>query len=125
MDSHVRIIGLLYILIGGLGALSASIFFAVFGGPSLGAEYSPLLGLASIGVMVVMLVLAFPMMIIGAALLRFRPWARWAGTILSVFSLLHFPLGTATGVYALTVLLSPDADPFFNPRFNSLYIRKP
>ena len=72
-----------------------------------------------------MLVLAVPMIIIGAGLWRFRPWARWSGTILSVFSLLHFPFGTITGVYALSVLLSPDTDPLFNPRFDSLYLRKP
>ena len=75
--------------------------------------------------MIAMATLALPMIVIGAGLLRFRPWSRWAGTILSVFSLLHFPLGTITGVYALSVLLSPDTDPLFSPRFNSLYLRKP
>ena len=125
METHVKVIGLLYVLIGGFGAIAAALFFLVFGGPPVGSEYSPLLAIAILGVMIAMLALAIPMIVIGAGLWRFRPWARWAGTVLSVFSLLHFPLGTVTGVYALTVLLSPDTDPLFNPRFDSLYIRKP
>lgn len=125
MEIHVKIIGLLYIISGGLGALASLVFFFIFGGPAIGSEYSSLLGILTIGVMAAMLVLAIPMVVVGVALLRFRPWARWAGTILSIFSLLHFPLGTVTGLYALSVLLSPETDPLFNPRFDSLYIRKP
>jgi len=125
LEPHVKAVGLLYLSIGPVGALIAIIFFAVLGGPSVGAEYSPLLGIATFSIMTAMLVLALPMMVIGIGLWKFRPWARWAGTILSVFSLLHFPLGTVTGVYALLVLLSPDTDPLFNPRFNSLHMRKP
>jgi hypothetical protein len=125
LETHVKIIGLLYVLIGGFGALAAGLFFGVFGSPAVGSEYSPLLGIFTLGIMIAMLVLALPMIFIGAGLLRFRPWARWAGTVLSVFSLLHFPFGTITGLYALSVLLSPDTDPLFSPRFDSLYIRKP
>ena len=125
METRVKVAGLLYVAIGGIGAIAGLIFFGIFGGPALGTEYAPILGFATIALVVTMLVLALPMIIIGFGLLRFRPWARWAGTVLSIFSLLHFPLGTITGVYALSVLLSPDTDPLFNPRFNSLYIRKP
>ena len=125
MENQVKIAGLLYVIIGGLGAVAGLIYFEFFAGPAPGTEYSPVLGIAVTAVIVAMLVLALPMIVIGAGLLRFRPWARWAGTILSIFSLLHFPLGTVTGIYALSVLLSPDTDPLFNPRFNKLYIRKP
>jgi hypothetical protein len=125
LETHVKIVGILYVVIGGLGAIVGLLYFGVFGAPALGAEYFPMLGIATLSVMIAMLALALPMIVIGTGLLRFQPWARWAGTILSVFSLLHFPLGTVTGVYALSVLLSPDTDPLFNPRFNSLHIRKP
>lgn len=76
-------------------------------------------------VMTVMGVLAVPMILVGLALLQFRPWARMAGVILAAFSFLHFPLGTMLAAYELTILLSADADHLFNPRFNSLYIRRP
>jgi len=125
LEIRVKIVGILYVACGVLGAIAGLIFFEVLGAPPLGSEYSPLLAIAILSVMIAMATLALPMIVIGAGLLRFRPWSRWAGTILSVFSLLHFPLGTITGVYALSVLLSPDTDPLFSPRFNSLYLRKP
>jgi hypothetical protein len=125
LESHIKVVGMLYMVIGVAGAIASLIFFFVFGGPSLGAEYSPMLGIATITIMGAMLALALPMIVVGIGLLRFHAWARWAGTILSVFCLLHFPFGTITGVYALSVLLSPDTDPLFNPRFDSLYLRKP
>lgn len=112
-------------LLGAFGALIALIFFGVFGGASFGSSAIPLIGFATVGVMVVMLILAVPMIVIGAGLWRFRPWSRSAGTVLAIFSLLHFPAGTALGIYALAVLLSPETDPLFSPRFHSLYLRKP
>jgi len=48
-----------------------------------------------------------------------------AGVILGTFSFLHFPLGTMLATYELSILLSSEADHLFNPRFNSLYTRRP
>ena len=42
----------------------------------------------------------------GVRLLKFRPWARVLGLVLSCLLLLKFPLGTALGIYGLVVLLS-------------------
>ena len=125
METHVKILGLLNILAGAFGALVSLIFFGVFEGAAAGRDEFPLRGFLIVGLMAVMLVLAVPMIVIGAGLLRFRPWSRTPGTILAVFSLLHFPAGTLVGVYAFWVLLSPETDPLFNPRFNSLYLRRP
>jgi len=125
LENHVKILGLLNILIGALGALVSLIFFGVFGGASVGSDALPLRGFLTVGVMAVLLVLAVPMIVIGTALLQFRHWARTAGTILAVLSLLHFPLGTLLGVYAFWVLLSAEADSLFNPRFGTLPIRRP
>jgi len=38
-------------------------------------------------------------------------------TRIAIVELLNFPLGTVLGVYALWVLLSPETDPLFSPRF--------
>ena len=123
MESHIRAIGLLNILVGALGLLVAVTFFLLFNGASyFSAE---LQGFATAAVMAVMGVLALPMILVGIALLQFRPWARMAGVILAAFSFLHFPLGSMLAAYELSVLLSTDADRLFNPRFNSLYIRRP
>jgi peptidoglycan/LPS O-acetylase OafA/YrhL len=125
LESHVKILGLVNILVGAFGALVSLIFFGVFGGASAGTDEFPLRGFVIVGLMVVMLVLAIPMIATGIGLLRFRPWARSAGTILAVFSLMHFPAGTIAGLYSFWVLLSPETDPLFNPRFSTLHLRKP
>jgi hypothetical protein len=125
LESHVKALGLLNILLGAFGGLVAIVFFGVFGGVSVGSDSNPLYGFATVGLMVLMLVLAGPAIAIGIGLLHFRIWSRTAATVLAIVDLLNFPLGTVLGIYALWVLLSPETDPLFNPRFNSLYIRRP
>ncbi len=44
----------------------------------------------------------------GIALLQRRPWARILVLILSLLSLVFFPVGTAYGIYALWVLMKDD-----------------
>jgi len=116
---------LLNILIGVLGLLVAVTFFLLFNGASYFSDSNALEGFAMAAVMTAMGVLALPMILVGIALLQFRPWARMAGVILGAFSFLHFPLGTLLATYELSILLSADADHLFNPRFNALYIRRP
>jgi len=124
LENQIKILGLIYVLIGGFGALAALILFGFFGGAVPGPESFPLFGFVANAIMLVMLILAVPMVVIGVGLLRFRAWARWGGTVLSVFSLLHFPLGTTAGIYALSLLTSQDIDPLFNPRFASVPVPK-
>ena len=63
-----------------------------------------------------LLVLGLPGIIAGAGLLKFRPWARILGIIISALDLIHFPFGTALGVYGLWALLSRDGEMMFrNP----------
>lgn len=100
-------------------------FFLLFNGVSYFGDANLLEGFALAGVMTVMGLLALPMILVGVALLQFRPWARMAGVILGAFSFLHFPFGTILAAYELSILLSADADHLFNPRFNSLYVRRP
>ena len=125
MEAHVRAVGLLNILIGVIGLLLAVTFFLLFNGVSYFGEGNSVENFALAAVMIVMGVLGLPMIFVGIVLLQFRPWARMAGVILGIFTFLHFPLGTILAAYELTILLSTDADHLFNPRFNSLYIRRP
>lgn len=46
----------------------------------------------------------------GWGLLNYRPWARILALILGVISLIHFPIGTALGIYTLWVLLPADSE---------------
>lgn len=63
-------------------------------------------------------VLAIPYIIAGAGLMRLKPWARSFGMIVATFGLINIPLGTALGLYGLWVLMSPQSDAIFSPRFD-------
>jgi hypothetical protein len=59
------------------------------------------------------LMLAIPELIIGYGLWHCRPWARMAGIVLSVLSLLWVPFGTIVGIYGLWVLLNKESERLF------------
>ena len=117
MEAHVKFLGLMHILVGGFGGLASIIFFGPFSGPTTAAAYGPLIGYTITGWMALLLILMLPTIALGVGLLNYRPWARSIGTVISIFELLNFPVGTMLGVYALWVLLSPETDPLFSPRF--------
>jgi hypothetical protein len=48
--------------------------------------------------------------IAGWGLLAHSPWARMLAIVLGCISLIHFPLGTALGIYTLWVLIPEHAD---------------
>jgi hypothetical protein len=48
--------------------------------------------------------------IAGWGLMAHRPWARVLAIILGCISLIHFPFGTALGIYTLWVLVPGNAD---------------
>ena len=76
----------------------------------------PILSLIGGAVFLFTLVLAIPGLIAGIGLLSFKPWARILTIVLSVLELLHFPFGTALGVYGLWALLSPEGTALFEDR---------
>jgi len=53
----------------------------------------------------------------GVRLFKFRPWTRSLGAVTAILELLNVPIGTVFGVYALCVLMSPEADRLFTPSF--------
>lgn len=46
----------------------------------------------------------------GWGLLNYRPWARMLAVVLGVVALIHFPFGTALGIYTLWVLLPMESE---------------
>lgn len=126
METHVRILGYLHIALGAICALVGVVLLFVFGGLAAFAGASaasdpdaamaaPFLGLLGGIFCIFLLVLAFPGVITGIGLLKFRPWARVVGIILSALELINFPFGTAIGIYGLWVLLSTATEPLFHP----------
>jgi hypothetical protein len=122
MAQHVKILGVLHIVLGGLGVLGAVTALLIFGGVSalVAADHSsdslmaiPILGVVGGFVFIVVMALSLPGLIIGIGLLQFRPWARVGGIVLSAFDLLGFPFHTALGIYGLWVLLNRQTEQMF------------
>ena len=123
MRDHIKILGILNIVIGCLGALAGVIVLLVFGGLAGMAGISagpwardtdaaaavPILAVIGVGIAILLFVLALPSIIGGWGLMHFRPWARVLMIVVSVFHLFHIPIGTALGVYGLWVLLNEEA----------------
>jgi hypothetical protein len=123
MQSHVRVLGILHIIFGALGVLTAIFLMVIFGGITgvIGLNASgddariaiPVIG--GIGALVVLFtaMLSLPSIIAGIGLLSYRPWARILTLVLSVFLLIHLPFGTALGFYGFWVLLSAEGAALF------------
>jgi hypothetical protein len=122
MDTHVKVLGVLDIVFGSLGVIGALALMLVFGGAAgiVGASGDPdaaiampIIGITGLTLVFFALVLSLPAVIIGIGLLRFRPWARIAGIVLSVIDMIWVPLGTIVGIYGLWVLFSKDTERLF------------
>ncbi len=124
MREHIRILGILNIIMGGLGALAGCIILLVMGGVATfigsairngsgdagdAAMAVPIVATVGIGIAIFFFLLSLPSIIGGWGLLNYKPWSRILMIVISVLNLFHIPLGTALGVYGLWVLFSEDA----------------
>jgi hypothetical protein len=129
MKDHVKILGVLHIVMGALGALTALGFLVVFGGIASmiglsaatggdpdAAVAAPILGTIGVAISFFILLLSVPGIVTGWGLMKFKPWARLLGMIISALQLFAVPIGTAIGVYGLWVLLNNQTEALFrNP----------
>jgi hypothetical protein len=119
METHVKVLGILNIVFGGLGLLGAFVLMIIFGGVAglVGAEGDtaalPIIGLTGASLVLIAVLTSLPAVIIGFGLYRLQPWSRIAGIVISILALLAFPLGTALGIYGLWVLFYADAQRLF------------
>lgn len=133
MALHVRILGWIYIVSGGLSLLFvlgiAAMMFLAGGaaattpgspdGPS-GASAAAMLGGMGMIVIAVGAVFALPSLVTGWGLLQGARWARIVGILMSIVSLIGFPIGTAIGIYGLVILFNPETVALFDsPQFTS------
>ena len=130
MESHVKILGLLHVLLGSLGILGAVILVVVFeslaGVPGVvehhndvgvGAFTVPLFGGLIGGALgTIVLVLSLPGLIGGIGLLMRASWSRVFMIVISALDLLHIPAGTLLGIYGLWVLTRPETPAVFAAR---------
>ena len=123
MRQHIRILGILNIIMGSLTALVGVFLLFVMGGVAAfltqavnrgytndpdSAMAAPIIASIGFGLAIFFLVVAAPSILGGWGLLNYRPWSRILMIVVSVLHLLHIPLGTALGVYGLWVLFNEE-----------------
>jgi hypothetical protein len=123
MDTHVKVLGVLYLAVSALSLFAALFLILAIGGAagivSVAADSRdaaiaiPILGIAGTALGVMLLVLALPGLLAGWGLLARKQWARVLGLVLSALNLLNIPIGTALGIYGLWVLLHRDTESLF------------
>lgn len=123
MDTHVKVLGVLYVVLSALSMLTAIFLLLAIGGVAGIVGFAadaqdaaiaiPVMGLAGSVIAAVLLILALPGLIAGWGLLTYRSWARILAVVLSALNILNFPFGTALGIYGLWVLLNSDTERLF------------
>lgn len=128
MRDHLRVLGILNIIMGAMVALIGVAVFFVTGAiagyvassvnisPHDAVVAGPVIAAIGLGVAIFFWILALPSIIGGWGLLNLKPWSWPLMVVISILHLLHFPLGTALGVYGLWVLFSDDARRLLNRR---------
>jgi hypothetical protein len=123
MDTHVRVLGVLYIALGVVGLIFAAFMMIGLGGaagiisasadPDDAALAIPILSVVGTALVTCLLAFSFPSIVTGIGLLYFKSWARILGIVLSAIALLGFPWVTILGIYGLWVLFSKDTERLF------------
>jgi hypothetical protein len=110
------VLGLLWMILSGL-RLIPGLALTAFGHMHFPFMWMPIPGpvrlflapfLSAIGLIISGFAIAG--LIAGWGLMAHRPWARMLAIVLGCISLIHFPLGTALGIYTLWVLVPAGAD---------------
>ncbi len=109
METHVKVIGVLYIIFGVLGVLvGIGFLFLMMAAGAASQDEVALVVTTGIGAFIaaVASVLSLPCIIGGIWLLKYKEWARILVLILSFLNLLNIPFGTILGIYAIVILLN-------------------
>ena len=125
MQTHVKVLGVLFIALSALGVLFALFLMITLGSAAgiVGAAADvedaalalPIIGITGAALIGMLLLLSLPGLLAGWGLLNYRPWARILALVLSVLNLLNVPLGTALGIYGLWVLFNKETERLFTP----------
>ena len=124
MQTHVKVLGVVYLAVGACMLILAVFLFLTMGSvagivgataePQDAAIAIPVLGLAGTALAAMLGIFSLPSLITGYGLVNFKSWARIVGIVLSAVSLINIPIGTIVGAYGLWVLLNKETERLFN-----------
>lgn len=124
MQTHVKVLGVVYLAVGACMLLAAMFLFLTLGGvagivgataePHDAAIAIPILGFVGTALAAFLILFSVPSLVTGYGLLKYKPWARVLGIVLSAISLIKIPVGTIIGAYGLWVLLNTETERLFN-----------
>jgi hypothetical protein len=117
MESHIKILGWLYIVLGILGLLSTLCLGIIIVGTGFVSQDDTAMRtmiIVAIVIGIFMLLVSAPGIIAGWGLLQYRPWARIFTIVLGILNLPGFPVGTVLGVYTLIILLDDQSSELFS-----------
>lgn len=123
MQTHVKVLGVLMLVLSALGLLTALGVGAMFGigamatvasGDGDAALAAPIIGITGTVVTAFLVIISLPGLIAGWGLLSYKNWARIVAIVLCVLHLFNFPFGTAMGIYGLWVLLNKETERLFS-----------
>jgi hypothetical protein len=124
MDNHIRILAVLFYVLGIIGILASIAFFVLGAGTvatilSQNDSNEARVGAAWAGGCITAIgaligILAIPSIIAGYGLTKRRRWAWMLTVILAVLSLPEIPIGTVIGVYALVILFKDETKQLLN-----------
>lgn len=123
MQTHVKVLAVLFVVFSGLGILAAVGAMVLFGGAAgivgMAAEGEdaaiamPIIGLTGTVLTIFLFAVSLPGLIAGFGLLSLKPWARILGIVLCAIQLINIPIGTILGAYGLWVLLNKESERLF------------
>jgi hypothetical protein len=116
METHIKVISWLYIILGALGLLGAAILILlVAGGGLISGDRTAILATTLVSVILgtVIILVSVPGIIAGIGLLKYRPWARILALVLGILNLPGFPVGTILGIYTIWALLDDESAGLF------------
>ena len=116
MEQHIRIVAILYIVLGVLGLLAGIAVVVIGTGAGLVSgdpDAALFSGTCATIIGGFIAVISLPNIIAGIGLKNRREWARILTIILSIINLFNVPVGTAIVAYALWELLNDQSRGYF------------
>ncbi len=112
MNTHIKVVGWLWIVNGLVSVLMLTIGLVVINWPEVIPDPQISI-LATFGALCFFLPGMIADFVAGSYLLQYRAWARILTIILGIINLLFFPIGTALGLYTLFIMFNEETEALF------------